>query len=153
MANFIHAAVGTTVNLIASTELNGLANNGTVTSTGSFSQTNFASAPYAYLMLTVVTAGWNVTAGGANISGWFLLSDDGSNFEATVTGSALSRAPDFFIPLPLVSPIAIGRYFAAGPVVPVPWSSFKVYLQNNTGAATSSNSHTLRAMPLADTYA
>lgn len=153
MANFIHAAVGTTVNLIASTELSGLANNNTVTSTGSFSQTNFASMPYAHLMLTVVTAGWNVTNSGGNIAGWFLLSDDGTNFEATVTNTSVPRAPDFFVPLPLVSPIATGRYFAAGPAVPLPWSPFKVYLQNFTGVTTSANNHTLKALPVADTYA
>jgi hypothetical protein len=153
MANFIHAAVGTTVNLIASTELSGLINNGTVTSTGSFSQTNFASMPYAHLMLTVVSAGWNVVQSGANIAGWFLLSEDGTNFEATIANTALPRPPDFFLPLPLVSPIATGRYFAAGPAVPLPWSPFKVYLLNYTGAQTSANNHTLKALPVADTYA
>lgn len=158
MANFIHQAgtggfLGTAVNLIAGSELNNLANNGTVTSANSFSQSNFASAQLAYLMLTVITAGWNVVTSGGNIAGWFLLSDDGTNFEATVSGSGLARTPDFVIPLPLVSPIAAGRYFAVGPAVPVPWSPFKVFLQNITGAATSSNNHTLKAYPVADTYA
>lgn len=158
MANFIHQVgtggyMGSAVSLIAGSELSGLGNNNTVTSTGSFSQSNFVSSPYAYLMLTVVTAGWNVINSGGNIAGWFLLSDDGLVFEATVTNTSVPRAPDFFIPLPLVSPIATGRYFAAGPAVPLPWSPFKVYLQNFTGGNTSANNHTLKALPIADTFA
>lgn len=158
MANFIHAAgtggfIGSAVNLIASTELNNLSNLATATSAGSFSQSNFGSAQLAYLMMTVVTAGWNTTTGGANIAGWFLLSDDGTNFEATVSGAALPRPPDFVIPLPVASPIAAGRYFSAGPAVPLPWAPFKVFMQNVTGGATSANSHTLKAFPVADTYA
>jgi hypothetical protein len=158
MANFIHQVgtggyMGSAVSLIAGSELSNLGNNNTVTSTGSFSQSNFVSSPYAYLMLTVVTAGWNVIQSGANIVGWFLLSEDGLVFESTITNTALPRPPDFIIPLPLVSPIATGRYFAAGPAVPLPWSPFKVYLQNYTGSATSVNNHTLKALPVADTFA
>lgn len=158
MANFIHYTgtngfLTAAVNLVASTELSSLSNGNTVQVSTTFSQANFNSAQRAALMLTVVTAGWNVSAGG-NLTGWFQLSDDGgSNFEANISNTALPRAPDFIIPLPTVSPIAVGRYFSAGPYVLLPYGSFKVYIQNNTGAATSGNSHTLKAYPVADTYA
>jgi threonine/homoserine efflux transporter RhtA len=155
MANFIHTA-GTSglltsapVAANASTELSGLANAGLATSATVLSQSSYNNAAQGFIELNVVSTGWAVSAGGC-ISGWYLLSrDGGTTYEAT-NSAALGRAPDFIIALPTAT-IAAGRYYS--PLVPLPYLTHKFYLQNNTGATTSANSHIISVLPVADTYA
>jgi len=155
MAKFIHHTgtngFGSAVSLMGSTDLNALSSGGTVTGSQK-QQSDFASAQRALLVLEVLTAGWNVSAGG-NLTGWFLLSPDaGSTYEATITNVGPARVPDFIIPLPTVSPIAAGLYVSEGPYILLPYGDFKTVILNNTGANTSSNNHTLKAYPVFDTY-
>lgn len=155
MANFIHAT-GTNglltsgpVAINASTELSGLANAALATLPNVKSQASYNSAQYGLIELRVVTAGWAVSAGG-NLCGWYLNSNDGgTTFEAT-NSAALARPPDFIIPLPNAT-IAAGYYYSQ--IVPLPYLSHKFYVQNNTGATTSANSHIISVLPVADTYA
>lgn len=171
MANFIHAAgqngfIKTPFQLItaADTGINGLTNGSALTSahggaltTGVFSQSDFGNAQYARLWLKIVTAGWTPTAGG-NLSGWWLISPDGgSTFEAaeatpSTTVPALGRPPDFVINL-----YEGGAALAAGDqkmsqIVPLPYESCKLLIQNNSGVTFGAGAHLLLCGPVADTF-
>lgn len=122
---------------LSSTELNALANGNTVASSvggtsGVFSQTNTVSA--------LLGAAWFIAGGaftpsaGGFISVWFLRSTDGgTTFEKIVANTALPRAPDIIIPL-FNSAYAVNDVaWSQDPEVRLPFESFKVLVQNNSG--------------------
>lgn len=172
MSNFIHTA-GSNGFLVApfqlltsgDTGLSALANGSAVLSAhggslsnGIFSQVDFGSAQYARLWFQIVTAGFTPT-GGANISGWWLTSPDGgTTFEAheatpSATVPALGRPADWTINL-----YEGGAALAAGDlkmsqIVPLPYESCKVLIQNNSGVAFGAGAHLLSCGPVADTFA
>lgn len=131
---------------LETSELNTLTNGSTALSSvggssGAFNQSNTAQAMWADLFLTLGAIG-SALAAGANIAGWFVLSyDGGTTFEATAT--ALSRPPDFLIPLPASTISAASVAKASGKVL-MPALPFKVLTQNNTGQSLASSANTLR---------
>lgn len=81
-------------------------------------------------------------AAGGFLSGWFLPSfDGGTTFETAIstpssTVPALSRSPDFIVPLDNAAYAAGNiRYCQGRFVAPLPTVSFKTLLQNNSGVS------------------
>jgi hypothetical protein len=159
--NFLHAAgtsgfIATPFSLMT-TELNTLANGSVAVSSvggtsGKFSQTNFANAQYAYIWLTLGGNFAFTPAAGANLAGWFINSTDGgTTFEKSSV--APPRAPDFLIPIAAASYSASDVVYATG-MVPVPYGTVKVLIQNNAGASASlaSSGNILTIGPVADQY-
>ena len=120
--------------------LDALTSGGAATSASGYSQTDTGGAKRGYIFYLSGDTTWTPAGAGANISGWFLLSmDGGSTYEVadntpSTTVSALSRPPDFVIPLDLVALGTGGkRKFASG-LITLPSVTFKVVVQNNGGA-------------------
>jgi hypothetical protein len=137
--------VTTPVNLLT-TELNSLASGAAATSSvggtsGVFSQTNFSNGPLFEIWFT--SGGTFTPALGQQLVGWFLKSTDGgTTFETLVatpssTVNALSRNPDFIIPLDNAAFASTNIRF--GTIANAPAPSFKVVLQNllQGGSATA----------------
>lgn len=145
------------------TGLNGLTNGSAVTSAhtggssnGIFSQTDFAHAQYGYIWF-VSGATFTPTAGGT-LTGWFLQSTDGgTTFEgapasASSSVPALGRSPDFIIPV-YEGGSAIGTGIKFSGLVPLPYLSCKVILQNNSGVTLgASTGNQLWCGPVSDQY-
>lgn len=145
----------TTAVTLMSTEMNSLANAGTAKSSvggtsGKFINGNTAQGMIGDMFLTLGTIGTALSAG-ASLSGWFLTSYNGSSFENTVSGSSMSRPPDFYIPLPATTITSGWIYKAAGPVM-IPALEFYVYVQNNSGQTFASSGQTLILAPYAMQY-
>lgn len=164
MSNFLHAAgtngfITTPVQLLTSSDtgLNGLLNGGAVLSSGTFNQASFGSAQLARLWFKIVAAGFTPTAGG-NLAGWWLPSPDGgTTFEAreatpSATVPALGRAPDFIINLYEGGAALAANDMKFSGVVPLPYESFKVLIQNNSGVTLGAGAHLLFCGPVADTF-
>lgn len=163
--NFLEATgtngfIATPFNLM-STELNALASGAAATSSvggtsGVFSQTNNASGIWGSLYFTAGGA-FTPTAGGF-LAGWFLLSTDGgTTFEAAIstpstTVSAVSRAPDFIIPLDNAAHASGNIRWCQGRRIQLPFESYKVIIQNNSGVALSASGHTIKVGPVAIQY-
>lgn len=170
MTDFLHEA-GTSGFIVspfqlftsADTGLNALTSGSVVTSAhggattnGIFTQTDFANGQVGQVWFTIVTAGWTPTAGGVLAFWWLLSSDGGTTFEALVaspsaTVAALPRNPDFQIPLEAAALSAGALKFAVGPV-PLPWTSAKCVIQNQTGATLGAGAHTVTCGPIADKF-
>lgn len=159
--NFLHAAgtngfLTTPFNLMT-TELNTLTNGSTVVSSvggtsGVFSQTNTTQGQYGYVWITLGGNFAATPAAGANLTGWFINSTDGgTTFEKS--SAVPPRAPDFIIPLNAATYAASDVVYASG-LVPLPYGSFKVLIQNNAGtsASTASSGNILKCGPTADQY-
>jgi len=153
---FLPAANGilATIAAFASTSLNSLASGGAVTS-AAFSQTDTTSAKEGYVWFVSGNPGITPAGAGANLAGWFITSmDGGTTYEdpdntPSTTVPALSRAPDFVIPLDLVATGTAGkRKFASGRVK-LPSTFFKVVLQNNSGVALGSGATTVQTLSIA----
>lgn len=143
--------------LTAGTDLASLASGGAVTLTGGgssgvSSQSNTGSGLLAEVVFKTVTAGFTPTAGGC-ISGWWLKSDDGgSNYETTpatasTTVPALARPPDFLIPLDAAALGTTAIKFST--YCQPPPGTFKVLVQNNSGAAFGAGNYTLTLRAIA----
>lgn len=135
---------------LETTELNSLANAAVAVSSvggssGLFTNANTGQAIWGQIQFTAGTAG-AACAAGANISGWFLTTFDGTTFEPTAAAPA--RAPDFVISLPATTLNA--TYMST--LIRVPALKFKVLAQNNCGAsgtlAASANILTLGLMAI-----
>lgn len=161
--NFLHAPgtdgfIVTPFDLMSS-DLNSLSNGNTVVSSvegasGVFDQTDFGSAQYGLIWITLGGNFGATPAAGGCLTGWFLQSTDGgSTFEDTNSNTPLPRAPDFVIPLVAAAYSASDVVFANGLVL-LPYPSVKVYLQNNAGASASlaSSGNLLTCGPVADQY-
>lgn len=100
-------------------------------------------------------AGGSVTPSlGQVISGWFLRSPDGATYETAIAtpGSitaAISRAPDFVIPLDVAATVAGNMRVA--PQVALPSTSFKTIIQNN-GSTTLPAKCAIFAVPITPAY-
>lgn len=142
-----------TFNALASTSLNSLASGGAVTS-AAFSMTDTLGAREGYVYFTSGNPGITPSGAGANLAGWFITSMDGGTLyedpdnTASTSVPALSRPPDFIIPLDLVATGTAGkRKFASGKVK-LPSTSFKVVLQNNSGVALGSGATTVQTLTI-----
>lgn len=155
--NFLEAAgtsgfIVTPFALMGTTDLSGLGNNNTVTSTASvLSQSSFGSAIWCHVWFQVVTTGFTPSVGGY-ISGWWLGSDNGgTNFEKVATNTDLARNPDFIIPF-MNTALSNGDRVWANGLVRAPFTSTKAYIANHTGVAFSANNHLIQAGPVAIQY-
>lgn len=143
---------------LMSTELNSLGGNSTVSNTatstaggasGVFAQSNFGNAQK--VLIWFIAGGAITPVAGGNITGWWLSSNNGgTNFEKTVTSTALPRAPDFIIPL-YNSAYASGDMSFAS-VCRAPWPSCKVFIQNNSGNNMPASGNLIIAGPVAEKY-
>lgn len=139
---------------LLSTELNSLATGTGVTSSvggasGVFGQTNFANAQKCYVFFE--SGGSFTPTAGANIAGWWLLSDDGgTHFEKTVANTSLPRPPDFVIPLYASAYASGDRSWSQ--VIRAPWPSCKIFAINNAGVALPSTGNLILAAPVAERY-
>lgn len=125
---------------LLTTELNGLAAGAAATSSvggtsGVFNQTSFNTTNGPPLLETWFTSGGTFTpAAGQALMGWCLKSiDGGTTFESLVatpstTVPALSRNPDFVIPLDNAAYASANIRFGTILLLPAPY--FKVVLQN-----------------------
>lgn len=140
-----------TLTLTSGSDLASLASGGAVTlagggAAGVSSQANTGSGKRGYVMFKTVTAGFTPTGGGV-ISGWWLNSDDGgTTYESTpatpsATVPALARPPDFVIPLDAA---ALGTTAVKWSYpCKLPEGTFKVLVQNNSGAAFGAGNYSL----------
>lgn len=134
------------------TSMNSLSNASFLLSTSVFTQTNTASGLLGYFTLTIGSS--FVAGAGGNIAGWNLLSPDGgATYETTVP----ARAPDFVISLTTSTSTAGGTPSSGSGVFPsllcgMPWSTFKVLIQNNTGVTLGSSGNSLTFQSVAVQY-
>lgn len=142
---------------LQSTELNALASGSAAVSSvggtsGVFSQTNTINAIFGSVYFTA-GGSFTPTAGGF-LAGWFLLSTDGgTTFETVVatpstTVLAIPRPPDFVIPLSAAAYASGNIAWATGRFVSLPFESFKVEIQNLSGAALSASGHLIKLGPV-----
>jgi hypothetical protein len=146
--NFLEAAgtngfVAAPANLL-STEINTLGSGSAAISSvggtsGVFSQSSFSNCPW--LSIYFVSGGAFTPVVGQCLYGWFVLSTDGgTTFETQVatpstTVLALSRNPDFIIPLDNAAYASGNIRWCQGRFVKAPWESFKIIVQNVGGAS------------------
>lgn len=140
---------------LLSTELNSVASAGAAVSSvggtsGVFSNASTGQAVFADLFLKLGAIA-SALSSGANLAGWFLTSPDGTTFENVVSGAALARPPDFFIPAPATTISAGSVYRSAGRVI-LPALKFKVFVQNNLGQTLAASANTLTLAPFALQY-
>lgn len=139
----------TTPTDVMTTSLNALSGGSAATSSSTFSQTTFSSAP---LLEVWFTSGGTFTPAASQILlGWFLKSTDGgTTFETIVatpstTVQALSRQPDFVIPLDNAA-FASGN-IRFGTICNAPAPSTKIVLQNFGSTALPSSGNKLTIGP------
>ena len=129
------------------TTINSLSNASLAVSTSVFSETDTAQGLMGYVAVTFGTT-WGPATAGGNITGWWLFSPDGgSTYETTLT----ARPPDWTVAVS-TSMGAAATQRAISQLVPLSWSTFKVLVQNNTGATLSSSSMALTFMAVAEQY-
>lgn len=146
---------------LLSTELNALANGGSVVSSvggtsGVFSQTNWASAIWTLSWFKAGGAFGGSPNAGSFLALWFLLSTDGgTSFEKTVTSSTsvppVPRAADITIPLVNAAYAANDLAFCDG-FRKAPWVSHKVCLWNLSGQTLPTSGSLVLAGPVATQY-
>jgi hypothetical protein len=149
--NFLEATGGSTtgyfsaVTTVMSSEIVSLGSSLTATSASIFT----SSASFGQAIWADVLVHWGGTiapTAGGFISGWFLRSPDGGTTFETVPSSAvgLARPADFIIPLSTISYASSNVAYGSG-IVKMPWSPFKVQLQNSAGATfpSSASAYTL----------
>lgn len=159
--NFLEYSGGTNGRLttalsLFTTELNTKADlNTTVSSvngsSGVFTQTNYGSAIWCYI---VFIAGGTFTPSTvpADIRGWFLKTDDGTNYETLITANAdLPRAPDWIIPMDNAAFASTNRKSASGPVL-VPFLDHKALCRTNLGVSLPASGNIIKAVPVAWQY-
>lgn len=163
--NFLQASgtngfIATPFNLL-STEINTLGSGSAATSSvggssGVFSQSNSSSAIWGSAYFTA-GGSFTPTAGQA-LLGWLLLSPDGgTTFETAVstpstTVAALSRTPDFVIPLDNAAFASGNIRWCQGRFIQLPWESYKVLLQNTGTTALPSSGNLIKVGPTAIQY-
>lgn len=142
---------------LLTTELNSLTATGGGTAvssvggtSGVFNQTNTSNAPQGSIWFK--SGGSFTPSAGGHLDGWFLRSTDGgTTFEKNVSATSMPRPPDFVIPL-FTSYASADIQWASGGFVLLPWESFKVLLQNNSGAALPSTGNKITLGPVGLKY-
>lgn len=155
--NFLHALgtnglISPAFQVTSSTELN-VASSGTVTCSVTFSQSNFGQAQRGVVAFQSGTS-FTPASPGANVAGWWLLSQDGgTTFESTgvPANSPLPRSPDFIIPFSTAATVSSAWYVCQGAIVPLPNLTAKVFFQNNAGV-TIGASALIQVWPVAEQY-
>lgn len=136
----------------------GLASGNTVVSSvnggssnGIFTQTDTGGAIWCEIAF-VSGGAFTPTNANAALNGWFIRKADNTNFEKLVSNTAPPRAPDFIIPLYTSAYAANDLSPAQGGRVLLPAESFKVLIQQNSGAANlASSGNVLTCGPFAVT--
>jgi hypothetical protein len=134
---------------LQTTELNALANGALIVSSvggssGKFTNADTGAAKFGEIHFTLGTV--TTMSAGANLSGWFLQSNDsGSTYESLTV--VPPRPPDFIVPLDATTGNKI--YKAAGQVR-LPALQFKVLVQNNSGQSFTATGNTLKLAPIAE---
>lgn len=136
----------------ATTTMNSIANAAIIVSTTVFTQTDTAHGLFGFIGLTVGSS-FGPTAGG-NITGWWLQSPDGGT---TYESTNLVRPPDWFISLSTSTSSAggnetSGSAYRLSLLSPMPWSTFKVAIQNNSGVTIGSSGNSLTFQTVAIQY-
>lgn len=127
------------------TTINGVTNASFVVSTAVFTQTDTAHGLLGYVQLTAGST--MAPSSGGYIAGWWLYSDDGgATFESTNT----ARNPDWTIPLP-TSIASVNQKFPTA-LAGMPWTTFKVLIQNNSGATTGTSGNIISFQSVAVQY-
>lgn len=160
MSNFIHQTgtngflTGTSsgLSLTSTSEMASLGSSSNLVCSKVLSQVTTLSAQYGYVVLQIGSS--FTPASGGNLSGWFLNSNDGGTTYEASPGTAIPmpRAPDFIIPISTAGATNAAIYYANGPIVPLPYGTFKVVVQNNFGVTMGTSTYLL-AYPVADTFA
>jgi len=135
--NFLEATGGSTagyfsaVTTLMSSELVSLGSSLTAVSASTF--TSSGSIGQAIWGEVAITLTASITpVAGAFIAGWFMRSlDGGTTFESTAgsSGVGLGRPPDFIVPYSTAVYASSGVAYASG-IVRMPWSPFKLFVQN-----------------------
>lgn len=143
--------IATPFNIMGSTDLSGLANANTITSThAALTQADFVNAIWCQICFQAAGA-FTPTAGGY-LAGWWLNSENGgTNFEKVVSNTALPRGADFTIPL-FPSAYASGDRSWAPSLIKTPFGSSKAYILNASGVSLGANNHLILACPVATKY-
>jgi hypothetical protein len=160
--NFLEATAGSTigyfsaVTTLITSEATSLASSVAITSGSIF--TSSASFGQAIWGEAWVKWGGAITpATGGFITGWFLRSPDGgTTFETVVNSSTtgVARPPDFIIPLSSFAYANTNIAYASG-IIKMPFSPFKLMVENNTGATFPSSATaytTIQLGPVAVQY-
>ena len=160
MANFIHQTgtngflTGTSSGLALSStsELASLGSSANFVCSKVLSQATTLSAQYGYVVLTIGSS--FLPAAGGNLAGWWMNSiDGGTTYESTAGANLpMARSPDFIIPISTAGANNGSIYYANGPIVPIPYGTFKVVVQNNFGVTMGTSTY-INLYPVADTYA
>lgn len=135
---------------LMTTELNGAGSGTTQVSSvggesGVFeSAANFGQCIWAYLWFK--SGGALSLTAGTVLSGWFLTSPDGNNFEV----SPPARSPDFIIPLPAA--VVSGDLYPADGLIRLPSPDAKIALQNGASGSLAAAGNVLICGPVAVKY-
>jgi hypothetical protein len=152
--------IATPFNLLT-TEINTLGSGSAATSSvggtsGVFNQTNFANGIWGSIYFT--SGGAFTPTTGQALLGWFLISPDGgTTFESVIatpstTVAALSRTPDFVIPLDNAAFASGNIRWAQGRYVKLPWESCKILVQNTGTTALPASGNIIKCGPVAVQY-
>jgi hypothetical protein len=161
--NFLQASgtngyIATPFNLMAS-ELDNLKNGAGATSSiggrnGVFTREHTGNAIFGAIYF-VSGGNFTPTVAAADFAGWFLASPDGgSTFETVVqtpnnTNLALTRPPDFIIPLGAGTYAAGNQAWCSGGIVQLPWGTFKLEVQQFSGVALPPSGNLIKCAPVA----
>lgn len=160
LASGTNGFIQTPINLL-STEINTLGSGSAAISSvggssGVFNQSSTSNAPFGSIYF--VAGGSFTPSAGQYLAGWFLLSTDGgTTFETAVstpstTVQALSRSPDFIIPLDNAAFASGNIRWCQGRFIQLPWESYKVLLQNSGTTALPSSGNLIKVGSTAIQY-
>jgi hypothetical protein len=127
--------------VVMTTELNSLVNGGLVSSNQLFTSGSMSKALFAEIFFILGTVTTMSTA--ACLSGWFLQSPDGVNFESVAAAPA--RPPDFLIPVPTTTG---GSMYKTQGIIRLPSLRFKILVQNNSGQTWTASGNQLIFSPV-----
>lgn len=134
------------------TTMNGIANAAIIISTAVYTQTNTGSGLLGLVSATIGSS-FGPSPGG-NISGWWLQSPDGgTTYESTI----IVRPADWMVPLSTSTSsssgtVTSGSAYLMSPLCQMPWSTFKVAIQNNAGVTTGTSGNSLAFQTVAVQY-
>jgi hypothetical protein len=144
---------------LVSSELDSLKNGAGATSSiggrnGIFTREQTGNAIFAAIYF-VSGGSFTPSVAAADFAGWFLASPDGgSTFETVVqtpnnTNLALTRPPDFIIPLGVGTYAAGNQAWCSGGIVQLPWGAFKLEVQQFSGVSLPPSGNLIKCAPVA----